>query len=212
MGKSVYVVALIATLAIFAVVFFMVRSFEDERFNSLNEQLRQFVLESELQGAYAAEKDIDSVAYCSFLQNSIKSNSSNLSLLEYRLQNYKETLFSSNFVLVKRSYLLTNLLLLEHISQAESVCKLDIKPVIYFYAEDKSCEIDCGVVSNQLEIVKRECPSVWVFALPFNWPEYNFTSFVEKKYGITKPATLVINGKVLEYPQKKEDLLKELGC
>ena len=41
MGKSVYLIGLIATIAIFVVVIFTIKSFEDSRFYEMNEQLKQ---------------------------------------------------------------------------------------------------------------------------------------------------------------------------
>ena len=133
-------------------------------------------------------------------------------MIERRIQAYKDNLFSSDYILLKRNYVITNLILLEKVSAGVNFCGLDIFPIIYFYAEDKSCEIECGALSNQLEQIKSVCPKVWVFSFPYNWPDYSITYFIEKKYNVAKPATIVLNNKVFEYPQRKEDLLKEIGC
>ena len=72
MGKSVYLVAFVATLAIFAVVFFTVYSFEEARSNYVNEQLRQFILENELLNIYLSGTDFNSSIYFKYLQENIK--------------------------------------------------------------------------------------------------------------------------------------------
>ena len=104
------------------------------------------------------------------------------------------------------------MLLLQRTKKAIYDCNLDVKPVVYFYAEDKSCEIECGALETQLEQVKSACPSVRVFAFPYNWPDYSFTSFLERQYSVSKPATLIIGGEKYDSMQSKEVLLKALGC
>jgi len=121
-------------------------------------------------------------------------------------------MFSNEYYSVKKSYLLTNLLLFEKVNSLKKDCNLSVNPILYFYAEDKSCEIECGVLANELDVVKRECPTAWVFALPYNWPEYSFTSFVEQRYAVNKPATLVINEKKYDSALAKDELKKLLNC
>lgn len=212
MGKSVYLIAFIATLAIFVVAIFSTWFLEEQRLSNINEGLRQIVLENELQNIYFLNKDADLNSYCLSMQSSLTSNIDELSLMEYRLSNYKESLFSTEYSSVKKSYLLTNLLLFEKVSSLEKDCNVNIKPVIYFYAEDKSCEIECAVLADELELVKRECSNIWVFALPYNWHLYPFTSFLEKRYAVTKPATLVVDGNKYESSFSKDELMKLVNC
>jgi len=212
MGKSIYLIAFLATLAIFVVVISSTWFFEEQRLLNINEDLRQIVLENELQNIYFLTKDTDLNSYCLSMQTSLSSNINALSLMEFRLSNYKESMFSTEYSSVKKSYLLTNLLLFEKLSSLKKDCNMNLSPVIYFYAEDKSCEIECSVLAGEIELVKNECPGLWVFALPYNWPAYSFTSFLEKRYNVTKPATLIIDENKYESPLTKTELKKLLKC
>jgi len=87
MGKSVYLIAFIATLAIFVVVIFSAWFFEEQRFSKLDEEIRQVVLENELQNTYFLMKGNDLNSYCISMQQSISASISQLSSLGYRLAN-----------------------------------------------------------------------------------------------------------------------------
>jgi hypothetical protein len=212
MGKSIYLIALIVTIAIFAVILFSVKYFEDSQFSSLTNDLRQIEFENNLERFYDDFKSFDSNEYCLLTQESISNSTTKLSEMELKIQTYKQSLVSSEYLFTKKNFLLTNALLFERIESALVDCNLDIKPIIYFYAEDNSCEIDCRVMENQLEAIKVACPQVRVFAFPFQSEEFKFTAFFEKKYGVTKPATLIIDGKKIDSLQSNEVLLKEIGC
>jgi hypothetical protein len=212
MGKSIYLIALVATIAIFAVIFFNVKAFEDSRFSSLSNDLRQIEFENNLERFYDNFKNTDSNVYCSLTEESISNAITKLSNMEVSLDAYKQPMLSSEYIFTKKNFLLTNMVLFYRVKEALNDCNLNIKPVIYFYAEDNSCEVDCGIIVDQLEGIKSVCPEVRIFAFPFNSEDFKFTQLFEKKYSISKPATLIINDKKIDSLQSTDVLLKELGC
>ncbi|MFA5357322.1 MAG: hypothetical protein WC308_00150 [archaeon] len=212
MGKSVYLIAFVATLAIFSVAFFSVKAFEDARFYQVNEELNQIAFESQLDKVYSELSASDSNYYCYFIEDNIANISDTLSKLELRLKSYKESMVSQEYTVAKKNYLINNLLLYSRVKKAVADCNLDIKPILYFYAEDNSCDVECGAIANQLDQIKQLCPGAGVFAFPYNWPDYKFTSILEKQYNITKAGTIVINDKKFDSLQTNETLLNELRC
>ncbi len=212
MGKSIYIVALIATIAIFAVTFSVVKGFEDARLSQINEEIRQITLENELDKLYSEYYSSDTNNYCYFLNESISSSVERLEKLDYRLNAYRDSMISTDYAFIKKNFLITNMIMLSRVQRAITDCNLEITPIIYFYAEDKSCELECGAIANQLELIKQDCNSVWVFAFPYNWSEAKFTSILEKQYNVLKPGTLIINGEKLENLQQKEVLEEKISC
>jgi hypothetical protein len=213
MAKSVYLATVIATIAIILIILFSIKLADDSKISSINEQVKQISLESELQGAYADFDVNNSAVYCTVIDQGIKSGSKRLSELDQQLKTFKDNSFNSGeFYSAKRSYLLASMVLFRSLQKAKEHCDLNTKTVLFFYAEDKSCEVECGVLGSQLNELRKTCSTFRDFHFPYNWPTYDFTRILEVKYGINKPGTLVIDGNVIESVQPKEVLAKELGC
>lgn len=212
MAKSVYIVAFIATVAILAVVFFAVTNAENSKAAQFNDEIREFALESELQSAYAGFDSNNSAVYCAVINQGLDSLSRRADVLEKQLTAYKENSFNSQeFYTVKRNYLLTNMILYRNFLNAKEYCDLNTKTVLFFYAEDKSCDPQCGVIGSQL-FTLRDCNSFKTFNFPYNWPQYEFTKILEVKYGITKAGTLVVDDKKYESLLDMNELASILGC
>ncbi|MFA6064670.1 MAG: hypothetical protein WCW44_00275 [archaeon] len=213
MAKSVYVTALIATIAIVLVVLLSVRITEDGRLNQINEEVKQISLESELQSAYEDFDTNNKAVYCTVLEQNIKSTSNRLSALEKTLQNFKSNSFSSDdFYFAKRSYLITSMVLFRNFQKAQVSCDLNMKTVLFFYAEDKSCEFECGLIGTQLNELSKTCKSFRDFHFPYNWESYDFTKILEVKYDVNKAGTLVIDGQTFYSAMSINELSKKLGC
>jgi len=213
MAKSVYLTAVIATVAIILVVLLSVRIAEDGRINQINEEVKQISLESELQSAYADFDTNNKEVYCTVLEQNIKSTSNRLSALEKNLQNFKSNSFSSDeFYFAKRSYLITSMVLYRNFQKAKETCDLNTKTVLFFYAEDKSCEVECGIIGTQLNELSKTCKTFRDFHFPYNWESYDFTKILEVKYDVNKAGTLVIDGQTFYTTMTVGDLSKHLGC
>lgn len=213
MAKSVYLTAVIATIAIITVILFSMQSSEDLRLTKINEEIKQISLESELQSAYE-DFDLENPAvYCTVIEQNIKTTSNRLSELEKTLQSFKNNSFSSDeFFYAKRSYLITSMVLFRNLQKAKVSCDLNIKTVLFFYAEDKSCEVDCGIIGAQLNELSKTCKTFRDFHFPYAWPNYDFTKILEVKYDVNKAGTLVIDGNVLSSVLPSEELSVLLGC
>ncbi len=213
MGKSIYVAAILATILIVIVIFTIVVSSESSKAAQFNDEIRQFALENELQSAYQDFDTNNKEVYCTIINQGIESLSKRADVLERQLSMFKDNSVSTNeFFLVKRNYLLTNMLLYRNFLRAQEFCGLDKKAVIFFYAEDKSCEVECGVIGSQILELGKSCDSFRAFNFPYAWPSYEFTQIIEKKYSVTHAGTIVVDGNKIDSPVELGELSKAFGC
>jgi len=213
MAKSVYLTAVIATIAILLILFFSVNISESNRVYEFNEEIKQISLESDLQSAYADFDSNNSEVYCLVMSQSIDNLSKRSSSLEKKLLAYMDTSFNTNeFYLAKRSFLITNMLLYRNFQKAKDYCDFNKIPVLFFYAEDDSCQVECSLIGSQLDQLSKECSSFRAFNFPFNWESYEFTKILEVKYDINKAGTLIIGGEKINTPISYNELKSKVGC
>jgi hypothetical protein len=213
MAKSVYLAALIATLAVVFLLIFIVQTSEANKLSQMNVEIKQISLESELQSAYSDYDTNNKAVYCAVVEQNIKSTSNRLAALETDLQAFKGNSFNSpDFYYAKRSYLITSMILFRNFEKAKVSCDLNAHTVLFFYSEDRSCEVECGVIGTQLNQLAKTCKSFRDFHFPYNWPTYDFTRILEVKYDINKAGTLVVDGEVIDKVLSLPELSKKLGC
>ncbi len=213
MGKSVYIAAIIATILIVIVLFVVVTTSESSKASQFNDEIRQFALENELQSAYLDFDVNNREVYCTIINQGIENLSKRSDTLEKQLAMFKDNSVSTNeFFLVKRNYLMTNMILYRSFLKSQESCDLNKKAVLFFYAEDNSCEVECGVIGSQINELRKTCDSFRAFNFPYAWPSYEFTQIIEKKYGVTRPGTIVIDGNKINAPVGLAELSKEFGC
>lgn len=210
MGKSIYVIAFIALVAIFFVTIFSVKIYEDQTFYSINEQLRQIQLESQFETIFYDLVDNPN-AYCEGRNIQISLSTKRLELLDLELKAQKES-FLGNYIPTKKAFLITNLLLYYNVIKTNKECGNSIIPVIYFYAEDNSCDVECRTIENQLEKLKINCPNLRVFAFPYNWDQFEFSKIIEKEFEVEKAGTIIINDKRFDALTSQQDLINALNC
>ncbi len=213
MGKSVYITAVVATIAILLLIFMVVKIDANTKAYVFNEEIRQISLESELHRVYE-DFDIDNKeVYCTVIEQSINSLSKRTDDLERQLNNYRENTFHTReFYYVKRNYLISNMILLRNFEKAREYCDFNTVTVLFFYAEDNSCEPECSVIGSQLSELGRNCNSFKNFNFPFAWETYEFTKILEVKHSIERAGTLVIDGNVYEEVLEFSVLSEKLGC
>ena len=71
MAKSVYIGALIATVAIILVIFFMVIAAEDNKVSQFNSEISNFVLENDLYTSFTDFDQNNKDVYCALINESI---------------------------------------------------------------------------------------------------------------------------------------------
>ncbi|MDD3159560.1 MAG: hypothetical protein PHQ98_01160 [Candidatus ainarchaeum sp.] len=207
MGKSIYIVALVATITLFSLIFFSINSIETQRFNSIDNDLKNMIFEYQIDQLYSDFNQTD----CGYINSSILKKSEILQNLNSKLENYKDNFFKSDYYGTKKNLLLVNMFILNLVDKSIVECKSEIKPILYFYSEDDSCTIECESLEVQLDNLKSVYPEIRIFAFPYKFKEFEFTQILEKKYNVTKSGTLVINGKTFDSIQTNETLLKELN-
>lgn len=82
MAKSVYITAVIATIAILLIVFFSVNVSESSRVSEFNEEIKQISLESNLYSAYEDFDANNSEVFCLVMNQSINNLSKRSASLE----------------------------------------------------------------------------------------------------------------------------------
>jgi hypothetical protein len=142
----------------------------------------------------------------------INSASKRLDVIWRDLYSYRERMALEEYVSTKKNFIVTNILLLQRIERAKKSCDYSVQPVVYFYNQDLYCDVSCGVTENLLAQVQTDCNTARVFAFPMGIADYEFANIVSLRYNVSEPFSIVINDKKFAYPQKKEDLLRELGC
>lgn len=213
MAKSVYITALIATIAILLVLFFTANVTDSNRVSEFNEEIKQISLESDLQSAYADFDSNNSEVFCLVMTQSIDNLSKRSSSLEKKLLAYMDNSFNTDeFYLAKRSFLIANMLLFRNFQKAKEYCDFNKTPVLFFYAEDSSCAVECKLIGTQLDQLSKECSSFRAFNFPYNWESYEFTKILEVKYGVNKAGTLIIGDEKIDHPINYEELKSKLGC
>ncbi len=210
MGKSIYLIAFVALVAIFFVTIFSIKAYEDQTFYLINEQLRQIQLENQFDLIFSSLND-NPVVYCEARSIQISNNSRRLEQLDLELKSQRES-FLGNYVQTKKAFLITNLLLYYNVIKMNEDCGQTIKPIVYFYAEDKSCDVECGAMQNQLEKLKLSCENARVFAFPYNWDQFEFSSVIEKEFDVKKSGTIIIGNKKFEQVTSQEELELALNC
>ncbi|MGI6589989.1 MAG: hypothetical protein ACOX1V_05015 [Candidatus Iainarchaeum sp.] len=213
MAKSVYITAVIATIAILLIVFFSVNVSESSRVSEFNEEIKQISLESNLYSAYEDFDANNSEVFCLVMRQNITNLSDRSTSLEKKLLAYSDNSFNTKeFYLSKRSFLISNMILYRNFQKAKEFCDFNIIPVLFFYSEDSSCEVECGLIGTQLNSLSKTCSSFKAFNFPYNWDAYEFTKILEVKYNVKKSGTLVIGDEVIDHPLKFEELKTKLGC
>jgi hypothetical protein len=213
MAKSVYIAAILATLAIIFLILLSVKAVDDSRASQLNDELRQISLENQLQTAYEDFDKNNSDVYCLVVNQGINSLTKRANDLQIQLESYKDNAFNTEeFYLAKRNYLLTSMILFRNFEKAKQSCDLNMHTVLFFYAEDNSCTVECGVIGSQLNQLQKTCKSFRAFSFPYAWPSYDFTKILEVKYAVSKSPTLLIDGEKVEDHLTTGELSNKLGC
>lgn len=210
MGKSVYLIAFVALVAIFFVTIFSIKMYEDQVLYNINEQLRQIQLDNQFESIIYDLVENPEV-YCEARNIQLSNNSRKLERLDLELKVQRDV-FLGNYSQTKRAFLMTNLLLYYNVVKVNNECDENIIPVIYFYSEGKDCEVECGAMENQLENLKNYCDSLRVFAFPFNWEHFEFSRVLEREFGVTKPGTIIINENKFDSVVPQRELENALNC
>lgn len=190
MGKSVYLIAAIITTVIFLAVFSFVKFDESSKFESLSKDIMTLYEEQQankiLQN-YLGKSDENS---CLIYERQISRQLTRIYSLFSELETLKNTTFATSTENVRRQYLLASMSLWIDLNKASENCKLQIKPILYFFPDKKDC-VECNAMIEQLEIIKSQCPNVRVFAFPSESKDFEFVELLKKDYNVTQAPAMV---------------------
>ncbi len=221
MGKSVFIIAAIITIFVFASVFFLVKLDESAKFGNISAKLTALYEEQQANKILESYLEDGSEESCLVYEKQISRQLTKIYILFDELERAEDMSFATSSKDVRRLYLLTNMALWVDLKNASEKCDLGIKPVLYFFPKDwhtqyglpdASTCLECDAMVEQLEILKSQCPETRVFAFPAEDEQFEFVGLLKSEYNVSSAPAIVINGNVV-YKVAPTELLKEwLDC
>jgi len=211
MGKSVYLIAAVITTIVFIVIFMFVKIDESARVNRLSEEIMSLYEEQQSNKILQAYLDNADENSCIIFERQISRQLGRIYGLFSELEKIKDATFATSQDSVKRQYLLASMSLWIDLKNASKTCKLNIKPVLYFFPDSADC-VECDAMMGQLEILKSECPQTRVFAFPIESKDFEFVELLKKDYNVSSAPAIVVNDNVVYSVVPTERIKGWLGC
>ncbi|MBI5553785.1 MAG: hypothetical protein HY917_03520 [Candidatus Diapherotrites archaeon] len=203
--------AALVTVVIFAIVFSVVNLQESSMRNQLSQDITALYEDQQankILQAYLGTLDPDT---CVIFEKQISRQLNRIYDLFFRLESLQEKTFVTSSDPVKRQYLLASMSLWIDLQNASKYCSMNIKPVLYFFPNQKECAL-CDAMVTQFESLKKECPSVRIFAFPAQSDEFEFSELLKKQYGVSSAPAMVVKNRVLYEIVPMEQLKSLAGC
>ncbi len=210
MAKSVYLIAGLLTVVIFAGVFQLARGEDEKKINDIYARL----LDQQERMLYVTASLADDRASCDELrplvQDQLEQVFERFSDIE-KFEAYGLRLETPEYALLKRQYLVAIMSLYLTLENTPSDCDFGIEPVLYFWPDESDCPT-CATMVYQLEDIKRACPNVRVFAFPSNPANFEPVQILQEKFGVTKSPALVLGTDVITDIRDTGELRARLNC
>ena len=213
MVKTYLRAAIIAFVLFFGTMYF-VNSLDQQRMNTLNEELREANYESEDSRLLLLYMDTmaEEGEVCGALQAQVAQHVDKNQRLLGKMGSYEEAnLFGDEYFAIKQGYILNNIGLWMYFNDYSERCDTDDVDILYFYRDRAPCE-ECAVEEQVLNKVRDRCVNVRNFAFPVN-VDVSVLDLVKERYGITDAPAIVIDGKVVMHGITTEDeILEHIEC
>lgn len=215
--RGAYFLALLLSIALFAILLFLVYVLDSERVSKLDRQIMELSWETEDSRLFMLYNDFlkenDRSTKCALWKTRLEQQSEKRVAFAEELQKYEEAnAFSNDYYRVKRTFLLKNVEFLFYYMNYEKECDPNATWVLYFYPDRKQC-IDCEVQAAVLDKLRNKCKNVINFAFPINF-DVDIVNILKVRYNVTGVPTTILdgnslgNGKVIDY----ESLLNGIYC
>ncbi|MBU4300704.1 MAG: hypothetical protein ABIF85_00690 [Nanoarchaeota archaeon] len=210
--KDKYAVALVITIMVFTLGFLLGNFFDDYKRGYVQEVVKQQELEfTSLQLQYLYLESIQGTEKCPTLYQTLENNIRTLAPTLNQMLDYEKSknVNSTNYLFLKRQYLLSNLKYWLLSEEFKKTCSGDSVTVLYFFSNDcKVCLESQGVILSNLKQAFEN--KILIFAIDSDFINEPMVILLKNKYNITKYPTLIINDKKVEQFLTRTELLKEI--
>jgi hypothetical protein len=210
MSKSIYLIAFLLTLMVFAGVFLLARDEDSKKIETIYDHL----LDQQQTMIYINAVDNTAAGSCDRLiplvRDQLNQVYTSYSDIE-KFDMYGLRLESREYDRLKRQYLIASMNLYQTLQKYQNICDFNISPVLYFWPDNADCPT-CATFVYQLEEIKKDCPNVRVFAFPSNPANFEPVTLLQDRYRITASPVLVMGKTVVSDIRDTAELKKILEC
>lgn len=210
MAKSVYLIAFLLTLLVFASVFFIARDEDGKRINAIYDRLiEQQETLVQINNAFLTDANA-----CDEFRPLVQKQLNQLYVSYTDIEKfdmYSLRIESAENKRLKRQYLISSMGLFQLLDRTSQTCDYNIKPVLYFWPDDADCPT-CATLVYQLEEIKRSCPSVRVFAFPSNPDNFEPVVTLKKRFDVNTSPAIVVGWKPQYDIVSTDELKRMIGC
>lgn len=210
--KDKYAIALIISIMTFSLGFLLGSVIDNYKSGYVEEIAKQQEIEfNSLQLQYIYLESVQGTEKCPALYQTLENNLRILGPTLNKMLDYEKSknVNSTEYISLKRQYLLANLkywLLSEDIKKT---CSGDTVTILYFFSNDcKICQSSQGVILSNMKQSLED--KLLVFAIDSDFTEEPMTSIIKNKYNVTQYPTLIINDQKIEGFLTREELLKKI--
>lgn len=210
--KDKYAVALVITIMVFTLGFLLGNFFDNYKRSYVQEVAKQQELEfTSLQLQYIYLENIKGVEKCPVLYQTLENNIGTLAPTLNQMLDYEKSknVNSTNYLFLKRQYLLSNLKYWLLSEEFKKTCSGDSVTVLYFFSNDcKICLESQGVILSNLKQAFED--KLLVFAIDSDFTEEPMVALLKNKYNVTKYPTLIINDHKVDQFLTRNELLNKI--
>lgn len=210
--KDKYAVALVITVMVFTLGFLLGNFFDNYKRDYVQEVTKQQELEfTSLQLQYLYLESVQGTEKCPALYQTLENNIRTLAPTLNQMMDYEKSknINSTNYLFLKRQYLLSNLKYWLLSEELKKTCSGDSVTVLYFFSNN--CEIcleSQGVILSNLKQAFED--KLLIFAIDSDFTEEPMVTLLKNKYNITAYPTLVINDRKFAQYMSRTELLEKI--
>lgn len=210
--KDKYAVALVITIMVFTLGFLLGNFFDNYKMSYVEEVAKQQELEfTSLQLQYLYLESIQGTEKCPALYQTLENNIRTLAPTLNQMMDYEKSkdVNSTNYLFLKRQYLLANLKYWLLSEDFKKTCSGDSVTILYFFSNDcKICMESQGVILSNLKQAFED--KLLIFAIDSDFTEEPMVTLLKNKYNVTKYPTLIINDQKVEQALTRNELLQKI--
>ncbi len=210
--KDKYAVALVISIMIFALGFLLGNFTDNYKRTYVQEVAKQQELEfTSLQLQYLYLENVKGSEKCPVLYQTLENNIRTMAPTLNKMLDYEKSknVNSTEYISLKRQYLLANLKYWLLSEEFKKTCNGDSVTVLYFFSNN--CEVclnSQGVILSNLKQAFED--KLLICAIDSDFTEEPMITLLKNKYNVTKYPTLVINNQTIEQFLTRNELLQKI--
>ncbi len=213
--KKLYAMSIIAAVLVVALIFGVVKYWDDSRLSAVQEEVRKAQEETDSTRLLFLYNQIlpsnDSTEFCRLVDFNLKAQMDKGYFLIRQMREYEKANLLSSYEETRKKYYLSNFEMWLYTVQRNEACAKDRKTIALFFTETRTFCPDCLVQGDILDNLRGACPNLSVITLATDLGLAPI-DFLKSKHGITSGPVIVADGKTLKGLQNKDSLKKQLAC